>query len=96
MRGSGSSSSQISGGNKIWAMLFLWLIVVLKSSPLPFVFPSRIKPRYQSDLENSFGITTEFKGQLPLRNLQVFIMTNSSHGPIGLVISIIFLCNRKF
>ena len=38
----GSSSSQISGGNKIWAMLFLWLIVVLKSSPLPFVFPSRI------------------------------------------------------
>lgn len=57
----GSSFSQISGVNKIWAVLLvLWLIEVLKTSPLPLlssVVPSRIKPRCQSYVENSFGIT---------------------------------------
>ena len=94
--GLGSTSSQISGGNKIWAMLFLWLIVILKSSPLPLVFPSRINLDVRVILRILLELPQRLKARYHSGISKFLLWLIYSHGPIRLVISLIFLCNRKF
>lgn len=75
----GSYFSLTSGVNIIQTMvLFLWLIEILKTSPFP-PYPLWLLLEVR-EIENPFGITTEFKGFLPFRHLSAFITTNSSHG----------------